>query len=212
MVSLRRDCLDDSSEVVCGALPFESLTAGPLEPGVYYLVVDGPEDDHCATASSFELLDCRESDSYVRVTAPVMSGTTVGATDDRSLELLRACYDDEQEWGAPDVVLWLPVGGLLNYLRVDSTGSDFEAIVGIGEGSCSLILDCEQGSQETEVVVGGFSSMAYIHVDGGFGAAGNYVLEIEGEVMAGEACDQSTIDAGILHCEPPTLCASGFCQ
>ncbi len=175
-------------------------------------LVDYPEDLDCPTAYSFERLDCRESDPYVLVTGPIMTGTTVGATNDRALELLRACYDDEQEFDAPDVVLWLPLPGLLSYLRVDSSGSDFEAIVGIGENSCSLILSCEQGPQETEVTAGGFGAFAYIHVDGGFGAAGNYVLEIEGEIFAGEACDQGQIDAGILHCQAPTLCVEGICQ
>ena len=141
-----------------------------------------------------------------------MTGTTVGATDDRSLELLRACYDDEEEFGAPDVVLVLPLPGMLSYLRVDSSGSDFDPIVGIGEASCSQILDCEQGPGETEVVVGGFSSFAYIHVDGSYGAAGNYALEIEGIIAPGEGCDQAQIDVGILTCEAPTLCVEAVCQ
>jgi hypothetical protein len=78
--------------------------------------------------------------------------------------------------------------------------------------TCAGILSCEQNSQETEVVAGGFGSVAYIHVDGGFGASGNYALEIEGVIAAGEGCDQTQIDAGILSCEAPTLCVEEVCQ
>lgn len=175
-------------------------------------LIDYPLDPHCPTAHHFELHECYESDPFIPVTGPVMTGSTVGATSDRSLEILRACHDDDIDYASPDVVLWLDTPGQLNFLRVDSSGSDFNDIIGIGENGCGNIVRCEWSESDTEVQAYSLVPGVHIHVDGSDGDSGNFELRIEGEITAGEACNPNHIDSGLLWCEPPTLCVGGLCQ
>jgi hypothetical protein len=207
-------CLDHGSTSEDDACPGGGACAGCANGRDDDLdgVADYPEDPDCAVASRFERVDCLESDALIPVTGPVMTGTTVGATHDRTLEVLNACHSAEEGGNSPDVVLWLAVPGRLNFLQVDSSGSDFDEIVGIAETSCESIDQCEESTLQTQVTAFSLGPDAYIHVDGTAGDSGNYELLIEGEITAGEACDPSQIDSGLLHCEPPTLCVTGNCQ
>jgi hypothetical protein len=175
--------------------------------------IDYPADPGCVSASDDVEEDCMDSDPMAHITLPVVSGTTVGATDD----FTPSCSASN----APERVYVLDIPGTLQTLELNTNSSTYDTILYVRQPACiAADLACDDNSsgsgQSAINLVNVPPGPLFIFIDGYMSNAGSYVLQLYGVIAAGEACDPAQISAGILACAPGTNCidpGTGFsCQ
>jgi hypothetical protein len=152
-----------------------------------------------------------ETDPLIEITGPVVSGTTVGATSDQTLEMDHMCHDREVDHGAPDLVHWLYLAGMADIELVDR--GSFGGLLGAVASDCGWFdfdacLDNGMSSLWRNVGPG----YLFIVVDGDQGIAGAYSFTVSGRYHAGAPCDPDQITAGIMACAELTSCVDGVCR
>jgi hypothetical protein len=174
-------------------------------------LIDFPNDLGCARASDTQEANCDgEQDSIDPVDVLGVTGTTTGASDD--FAATPSCATTT----APDKVHEIFFPGALDNLTVDTFGSVFDTVLTVRMASCDgLELGCndQAGGNQSEVVLGPQPAGLYmIIIDGFFSSQGNYVLNVQAAIKAGEACDPAQIAAGIATCPAGQSCTAGICQ
>ena len=165
-------------------------------------LVDYGMDIGCGAAGDNIEEDCDgELDDIVRIDAPTITGTTTGGSDD----FAPSCTTFST---APEIVHLLDVPGRLLSLHVDSSGSSFDNIIYMKATECSgADLGCsDPGTIDLSDVDPG---QYYIFMDGWSSNAGDYMLNVNGVIASGEACDPAMID--VFSCQAGLSCDGGVC-
>ncbi|MBK9035420.1 MAG: PPC domain-containing protein [Myxococcales bacterium] len=174
--------------------------------------IDYPLDDDCASASGPSEQTCApETDPFVTITAPVTTGTTVGATND----FIPACITSATRT-APDRVHLLTLQVPVATLTLDTAGSGYDTALMFADETCAPVLACDDDAgpgttsllTRTAVAPGTYA----VIVDGFAAAAGAYTLNVRGTLAAGASCADPLVTAGVLACPTGTTCQAGLCQ
>ncbi len=169
---------------------------------------DFPSDHGCSAASNDAEVDCADGAQLVSLRQGTTTGNTVGSGDDKN----PSCGSS----GGPEVMHRLVVPGKLATLRIDTAGSAFDTILTIKQGACTVAdLACNDDSNDvtSEIVLSNLAKGVYfISVDGYSGDAGDYALHVVGTIIAGQACNPTTIASGLFRCVAGTACTGGVCK
>lgn len=171
---------------------------------------DYPDDAGCPFAGFWdEGPSCNvETDPMMAITGPVVTGTTLGATDDFSLETDYLCRDRDEYLRAPDVVHWLYLPGAASVRMVGT--AYFSGLLASVSHGCDFINYCSEDTVSGEWEAG--PGYLYVTIDGDRGAGGAYGFTVSGRYHAGEPCDPDQIAAGIMQCAELTACVDGACR
>ena len=169
-------------------------------------LIDYPDDEGCASAASAFELNCADSDPILDFTESPSTGSTAGLTNDR----VPLCKDTST---APDQLYSLRIPGDLNTLSVSTDGSDYDTVLVLYQGSCEgAEFGCDDDDPTDTVaplmsliVVDDVPAGLYlISVDGHLTAAGDYQLNVSGEIAAAQPCDPAQT---FFTCEGITTCS-----
>ncbi len=174
--------------------------------------IDLAQDPGCSSAADNVEDDCPgETDAVTVLTTKSVAGTTTGANND----FLPSCSTGST---APDRVYVVTIPGDMKLLRFDTIGSDLDTVLSVKLNECANDdLDCNDegdgpfGSSTVELADAAAGTYLII-VDGYTTNAGDFVLNISGEIKAGAACDDAQVTAGMLTCEAGYACSAGTCQ
>lgn len=174
---------------------------------------DYPVDPGCSSASDPDENDCMDSDPVVPIMAGTTTGTTIGAVHD----FTPSCSIGST---APERAFTLTVPGNLSSLTVDTFGSSYDTMLYIKSDNCgSPDLACNDdsvGLQSQIMLINAVAGTYFIFVDGFSSSSGSFTLNVTGVIGAGQACDPTQIQSGILSCASGTTCtstgSSSICQ
>ncbi len=165
-------------------------------------MTDWPDDTTCAAASSASEA-CDDGDPIGNVTLPMHTGSTAGGIND----FASTCGGGT----GPDHVWTLNLPVAVNNLRVDLTGSSYDTVHMLKDGSCGATsLAC---SDNVVMNHGALAAGLYTIVIDGYGttSAGTYALAVTGEAVGGAACTSPLFTSGVLSCAPGYACDGSVC-
>ena len=172
-------------------------------------VVDFPADRGCGSPRDDDELDCDDSDGIVVIETPQTTGSTFGAVNN----LIPSCSGSS---AAADIVHELDVPGRLNFLSADTFGATYDTILYARQSSCNdpdLVCNDDTNGLQSSIWLGSVPpGTLYIIVDGFSTAAGDYTLNVSGEIAVGEPCDVAQVTSGLLTCAGGTTCVDQRCQ
>lgn len=157
---------------------------------------------------------CPEVDGIRLITGPIISGTTVGASDDFDGSDDANCLGgDYSPANAPDLLYAFDEPHLARY-AVQILEADFAIMVGFTSGSCDVFNFCSQpdGFGLSSFITSGARN--WIVVDGYLPnyPSGNFTLRVFGYYWQDAACDPAKVASGFLMCEDPQTCIDGYCR
>ncbi|MBK9029818.1 MAG: hypothetical protein IPL61_00495 [Myxococcales bacterium] len=160
---------------------------------------DYPADFGCASAAGATEVACAiETDPVLPITGPATSGTTVGASNS-----LQPTCGSTGTTTAPERVHLLNLRVPVANLAVNLVSS-FDAATSIRDATCGTTLQCSDPNvfARANMAPGAYS----IVVDGWSSGSGTYTLNLRGDLLAGGACNDPLVAAGVLFCPSGYAC------
>jgi|JI10StandDraft_1071094.scaffolds.fasta_scaffold03329_6 hypothetical protein len=160
--------------------------------------IDYPLDLGCVSAAGATEVACpAETDAIIPITAPATAGTTVGASN----SLTPTCGSSSHT--APERVHQLNLAVPVANLRVNLTAT-WDAATSLRDAQCGTTLTCSDPNAFTRanLTPGGYT----IIVDGWGSGSGAYTLNVAGDLLAGGACNDPLVAAGVLACPSGYSC------
>ena len=175
--------------------------------------VDYPLDFGCVSAASTSELECQaELDPLLTLSAPVSTGTTVGAGN----HFVPSCQASSLGDRVYILTLQVPVATLV----MDTEGSTLsDSVLQFMNATCGLPpIECDDddgtGNQalitRTNVAPGGYAILVDHYAFAG--TSGPYVLNVRGTIAAGSSCNDPLVAAGVLACAVGTTCQANVCS
>ncbi|HSK00377.1 MAG TPA: hypothetical protein VK932_04010 [Kofleriaceae bacterium] len=166
--------------------------------------IDYPADSGCAAASD-DSEGCVDSDPILAITAPLTTGTLVGATDDHDPQ----CEDNP----GVDLIYTLDVPGTLQSLSIDTEGSVVDTVLSLMDSSCSEpALACDDdggvGTGDSLITRSFVPPGQYtIAVDADTATPNTFNLNVSGVIVPGGGCESPLVDAGVFTCSVGFACS-----
>ena len=165
--------------------------------------IDYPDDDGCDAASG-RREGCADSDPIGAITAPITTGTLVGATDDHD----PLCVTTN----GTDLMFTLDVPKLRS-LTIDTNGSTVDTALSLMNSACEEpALACDDdggdGTGDSRIIRNFVPAGLYtIAVDADTTVPNTFVLNVAGTIAPGDSCDHSLVAAGVLTCSTGFVCS-----
>jgi hypothetical protein len=173
-------------------------------------VTDYPLDTDCSSASQIIEGCGQEQDPIQTVTAQGHTGTTTGM----SMDFTGSCTTGTTS--SPDVVYLFQMPVPASSIVIDTFGSVFDTVLYVKGSDCGgpdLACNDQFGGDQSQVTLGAQPAGLFtIIVDGWFGTAGNYVLNINATALPGAACTHPLFAAGVMDCPSWAPCNGTICQ
>ncbi len=159
--------------------------------------IDYPMDTGCLSASQGNE-GCRESDPLLVISAPTMTGTLVGATDDHDPSCVAT--------NLPDRIYTLEVQTQLEELVIDTEDSVVDTVLSLmgstcGEPSIKCDDDGGVGTGDSLITRQNVAPGLYtIAVDSDNATLDTYNLHVRGTIRPGASCEGPLFAAGVFQC------------
>ncbi|MEE2787543.1 MAG: hypothetical protein VX589_09405 [Myxococcota bacterium] len=174
---------------------------------------DFPDDPGCSSPSDpSEVSQCENAVPFVDMTGQgTLTATTVGGTTQ-----LNVCLNNR----APEKMYLFTLRRPVSRLRIDTVGSSFDTLLAVwrrcddpsSEVTCND--DLSPGRRASEILLNNPALGDYfILIDGHGRSAGEFTLNIRGELNFGDVClGDNDPDRAWLSCGTGRLCRDGICQ
>jgi hypothetical protein len=172
-------------------------------------LVDWPADYGCTAASGTSEVFCpAETNPTALITTSATAGTTVGKANDFASQ---SCQGSAT---GPDVTYALALPVSVATLVLDTNNSGFDTIIAVKDAQCGAPVGCDDDTgtpnTESQLTMTNVPAGTYaVTVDGYFGAAGAFTLNVKGTVAAQTSCTSPMFSGGanaILSCPAGTTC------